>query len=175
MFLSFISCFEYSKIRPFCLSETIKKPRLRGEYILADTNADPRVGSSPLARGVQRPTIIWMRHSRIIPACAGNTAVLHLPHYLEWDHPRLRGEYLWYSRGDGCWSGSSPLARGILNRCVCKSYISRIIPACAGNTYKVMIWHRYLEDHPRLRGEYTIQAQANKWNRGSSPPARGIH
>ena len=134
MFLSFISCFEYSKIRPFCLSETIKKPRLRGEYSISCISYGTCSGSSPLARGI---LVIFQRRRmliRIIPACAGNTIACLYSRSPSRDHPRLRGEYQSPQHIRCVEIGSSPPARGIL---FCDSHFtkkSRIIPACAGNT-----------------------------------------
>ena len=86
----------------------------------------------------------------------------------------MRGEYVAYAlQRDIPW-GSSPLARGILNRCVCKSYISRIIPACAGNTKSDKYCQNLYWDHPRLCGEYAEGMALKDCLIGSSPLVRGI-
>ena len=134
MFLSFISCFEYSKIRPFCLSETIKKPRLRGEYSISCISYGTCSGSSPLARGI---LVIFQRRRmliRIIPACAGNTRIRSSSGISAQDHPRPRGEYTASSSASDSSRGSSPPARGIPDTKSGNKSSSGIIPACAGNT-----------------------------------------
>ena len=50
---------------------------------------------------------------RIIPACAGNTAVENSFSTKYEDHPRLRGEYYKNFWNCSIVVGSSPLARGI--------------------------------------------------------------
>ena len=161
-------------MRQFCLSETIKKPRLCGEYSPEKHIRPKNVGSSPLARGIHLPLAALEVRSRIIPACAGNTCPILLISAFTEDHPRLRGEYVAYAlQRDIPW-GSSPLARGILNRCVCKSYISRIIPACAGNTKSDKYCQNLYWDHPRLCGEYLLSPSIWCVMLGSSSLVRGI-
>ena len=125
-------------------------------------------------RGILTRKAYTSQKRRIIPACAGNTLSILCALSNRSNHPRLRGEYVAYAlQRDIPW-GSSPLARGILNRCVCKSYISRIIPACAGNTQCKLNCSCNSWDHPRLRGEYSQRACYHSSRQGSSPPARGI-
>ena len=86
----------------------------------------------------------------------------------------MRGEYthtlfFWHIS-----PGSSPPARGIHCLFKCIRQLTRIIPACAGNTMLQAASQKSAEDHPRLRGEYgTVIRQALR-KLGSSPPARGI-
>ena len=89
-------------------------PRSRGEYLRITWKPAPRVGSSPLSRGIlltggQQKSPEW-----IIPALAGNTVSRSFFTSHNRDHPRSRGEYpvlaeLWEQ-----FMGSSPLSRGIL-------------------------------------------------------------
>ncbi len=51
---------------------------------------------------------------------------------------------------------------------------TRIIPTCAGNTNYHLLAIQFLEDHPHLRGEYTLTLSSFLSLIGSSPPARGI-
>ena len=48
--------------------------------------------------------------------------------------------------------GSSPHARGPLEKMVAMSNEERIIPACAGSTPKAGGRGQHLQDHPRMRG-----------------------
>lgn len=121
-------------MRQFCLSETIKKPRLRGEYNRANLSPHQRRGSSPLARGIPSTNAFFGAPQRIIPACAGNTKSDKYCQNLYWDHPRLRGEYLRSEMKLVASQGSSPLARGILISPVDSIATPGIIPACVGNT-----------------------------------------
>lgn len=126
-------------------------------------------------RGILTRKAYTSQKRRIIPACAGNTLSILCALSNRSNHPRLRGEYVAYAlQRDIPW-GSSPLARGILNRCVCKSYISRIIPARAGNTQKFLTPLQCPEDHPRLCGEYSFLNCFFLCRLGSSPLVRGIH
>ena len=147
---------------------------MRGEYAINIVRSFQPIKSSPLARGIHLPLAALEVRSRIIPACAGNTCPILLISAFTEDHPRLRGEYVAYAlQRDIPW-GSSPLARGILNRCVCKSYISRIIPACAGNTKSDKYCQNLYWDHPRLCGEYLLSPSIWCVMLGSSSLVRGI-
>ena len=92
-------------------------PRSRGEYISTSLAEDYRVGSSPLSRGILRPRLLYQIPRGIIPALAGNTrrsfgSIRRLP-----DHPRSRGEYVGHHLRGRLHPGSSPLSRGIRERC----------------------------------------------------------
>ena len=71
--------------------------------------------------------------------------------------------------------GSSPPARGLLAFAVNNILHVRLIPACAGTTYKVIPRLRQIWAHPRLRGDYREKSTDSPSSRGSSPPARGLH
>ena len=70
--------------------------------------------------------------------------------------------------------GSSPLSRGIPFWRFRHSRWLRIIPALAGNTTLLFAMQIIPEDHPRSRGEYSIQRCSGSRNKGSSPLSRGI-
>ena len=71
------------------------------------------MGSPPLARGIHVLVIKDYHPVRITPACAGNTFLDLLIHFLWQDHPRLRGEYRPVFQHRAVLLGSPPLARGI--------------------------------------------------------------
>ena len=109
-------------------------PRSRGVY--ASRRVSPRgvTGSSPLARGlpsVRRSTIIPIR---IIPARAGFTRPRRGASESSPDHPRSRGVYHIGCPSTAPYSGSSPLARGLLPRPLTDVRTGGIIPARAGFT-----------------------------------------
>ena len=70
--------------------------------------------------------------------------------------------------------GSSPPVRGIRRYIGESRRLTRIIPACAGNTTSLKLNCPIFKDHPRLCGEYFAQIQLHCSYTGSSPPVRGI-
>ena len=128
------------------------------------------------------------------PAYAGNTSDPSSTIPVFRDHPRLRGEYGRLPVPLIVPVGSPPLARGIRIQEDAMVKATRITPACAGNTGRTDSLAQglritpacagntptrsncsgYLEDHPRLRGEYKPLNQDRLKIRGSPPLARGI-
>ena len=111
---------------------------------------------------------------RITPACAGSTFSTNLKFSLSKDRPRLRGEYFFNVKDCIFFTGSPPLTRGVL--CLCCSGLCRhrITPAYAGSTIRYKNGKKYLEDHPRLRGEYHHFDSMKHIRPGSPPLARGV-
>ena len=116
--------------------------------------------------------VIWAP-CRITPACAGNRVeTSHAPPPKK-NHPRLRGEQRADTRTVYCSPGSPPLARGTgFLRAPTKSGTG-ITPACAGNSVGPIGNAQSLGDHPRLRGEQTLDCGRLRRNIGSPPLARG--
>ena len=131
-------------------------------------------GSSPLSRGIPRPSAAPAPHTGIIPALAGNTVRRTNTLNPSTDHPRSRGEYSTTTSRRRPASGSSPLSRGIPLPYATTRGGSRIIPALAGNTglRGPQGWGCW--DHPRSRGEYVAPANPIQLVPGSSPLSRGI-
>ena len=115
-------------------------PRSRGVYILFPYTWKSVGGSSPLARGLQVDSLLSFYSTGIIPARAGFTRGPGATRTTPPDHPRSRGVYLWLYRLKNDDDGSSPLARGLLQRQARKILLKGIIPARAGFT-----------SHPRAR------------------------
>ena len=113
-------------------------PRSRGVYARSSSVISCRIGSSPLARGLQASATQPGDRGRIIPARAGFTqsAVPSSPAMA--DHPRSRGVY--------------PLPDWR------HAHAHRIIPARAGFT--CIGWYVGLKraDHPRSRGVYVFRS-----------------
>ena len=109
----------------------------------------------------------------ITPACAGNSKVICLHRARYRDHPRLRGEQIFFLLGGKRMVGSPPLARGTERGRHGLLARRGITPACAGNR----LYHRYIPtsrgDHPRLRGEQGILIGLFLCDVGSPPLARG--
>ena len=130
-------------------------------------------GSSPRMRG--KPSCLQCRAgpSRIIPAHAGQTALLNSSAVISPDHPRACGANLGMLSFLLAARGSSPRMRGkrVLGRDQVTAF--RIIPAHAGQTRLFDGVPTSVPDHPRACG-------ANGWIafdiariRGSSPRMRG--
>ncbi len=115
-----------------------------------------------------------LAYLRIIPTCAGNTYIDLTLLRMWWDHPHLRGEYNNVLALTKTITGSSPPARGIQQRACSHKDHHRIIPTCAGNTFRQSSPGQTVRDHPHLRGEYWSSDCARAFVQGSSPPARGI-
>ena len=149
-------------------------PRSCGEYYLFRNLLLLSAGSSPLMRGIPFRRLPIDRRLRIIPAHAGNTAVLCKITSQSQDHPRSCGEYLRIRLSYRSRKGSSPLMRGIRNCDYARCRCCRIIPAHAGNTQRFRFCFRHSKDHPRSCGEYNSIYRPFSQNRGSSPLMRGI-
>ena len=161
----------------FCTVTTIPPkdhPRSRGEYQNISRAGLNEAGSSPLSRGIPSAVAGRPKTLRIIPALAGNTAIIYAICVAARDHPRSRGEYQEEVNVILPSGGSSPLSRGIPGVLGVPVLAEGIIPALAGNTEWVARARRLLEDHPRSRGEYVVWVGRPFGLRGSSPLSRGI-
>ena len=109
----------------------------------------------------------------ITPACAGKRCPQTLTNFQKRDHPRLRGEKLFFLGVYDRFAGSPPLARGKAWAVLHRLHGKGITPACAGK--RVHGRHRTAsrKDHPRLRGEKRQLWQISKGHLGSPPLARG--
>ena len=109
-------------------------PRSRGVYASFSDPLCFSMGSSPLARGLLLPVERPDRDHGIIPARAGFTTQIQVDYSAGRDHPRSRGVYVVIGIPQIAWTGSSPLARGLLFAGDGPSDGARIIPARAGFT-----------------------------------------
>ena len=109
-------------------------PRVCGENRHGHIRLSIPRGSSPRVRGKQQPPRARRKRGRLIPACAGKTAVIVGVLSGAWAHPRVCGENGGHSRSAARGGGSSPRVRGKpLNR-IYMHAVMRLIPACAGKT-----------------------------------------
>ena len=148
-------------------------PRSRGEHLLAHPGLVHGHGSSPLARGTPDAREDGAAHDRFIPARAGNTlgqgnVVSHFT-----VHPRSRGEHSQTEAQIETRTGSSPLARGTLDKVSGNTKAIRFIPARAGNTRPRKERASRAPVHPRSRGEHAFDVLSGNGRTGSSPLARG--
>ena len=70
-------------------------------------------------------------------------------------------------------TGSSPHVRGALRGDEHHDHVDGIIPACAGSTLALLLSSSAIWDHPRMCGEHTCSASADRAVKGSSPHVRG--
>ena len=150
-------------------------PRSRGVYLPLPDHLQAADGSSPLARGLPKITGELLADTRIIPARAGFTVVIHGAGWGARDHPRSRGVYSDEYLVLTCQPGSSPLARGLRDLALLHCLPERIIPARAGFTSAATSAAAPAADHPRSRGVYSPAEFGRIAARGSSPLARGLH
>ena len=115
-------------------SSSSAHPRSRGEHYRAIVSSPAKSGSSPLARGTPGTSLKSAGSGRLIPARAGNTIWRIRRLTVSSAHPRSRGEHRIDVAEHGGVTGSSPLARGTLNRLDNPFKDRRLIPARAGNT-----------------------------------------
>ena len=126
---------------------------MRGEYSLSFIFILLFKGSPPLARGVLRKMLKERKLSRITPACAGSTNFICHPVSPFRDHPRLRGEYRWYSRRQAV-RQDHPRLRGEYRQS--ERQLSEMIGS-----------------PPLARGVQMVQPAASR-ETGSPPLARGV-
>ena len=109
-------------------------PRVCGEQLNILKNRITESGSSPRVRGTVQPRITGRLHSRFIPACAGNSLSARRPGRFSAVHPRVCGEQDSLHLGCLDCRGSSPRVRGTVIEGSVFHFVSRFIPACAGNS-----------------------------------------
>ena len=130
-------------------------------------------GSSPLARGTPGADELITPLNGLIPARAGNTAVMKAWAVTWRAHPRSRGEHANSSTTKKFRRGSSPLARGTQEIIEDDKYCLGLIPARAGNTGYGFCGADHAWAHPRSRGEHLLIFEQGERGVGSSPLARG--
>jgi len=128
-------------------------PRMRGEDSLLFLKSGRWGGSPPHARGRLHLSKTLVNFQGITPACAGKTRRRGGRPRAAPDHPRMRGEDLFFFAGAEFSPGSPPHARGRLPN---------------GG-----VGVRPLRDHPRMRGEDPTTTCRLVQRRGSPPHARG--
>ena len=146
-----------------------------GENVLDLTMTVPMRGSSPRVRGKLRLDRIDLVHVRLIPACAGKTQSLLAQAQSAQAHPRVCGENLKVFVISASFSGSSPRVRGKHAWDEFMATCSRLIPACAGKTRRMLFRGEWKKAHPRVCGENAGTSGRRLRQGGSSPRVRGKH
>ena len=148
-------------------------PRVCGENFSASSRSMRAPGSSPRVRGKPLQSHAADRSRRLIPACAGKTAIRPRQFRQVTAHPRVCGENEAISRRSPCSEGSSPRVRGkpdVLG--VSVAYLG-LIPACAGKTQCRSSRGLRSRAHPRVCGENVKSRHFRGLRSGSSPRVRG--
>ena len=148
-------------------------PRIRGEHVVRIPVGRPPRGSSPHTRGARYQGRIMAFSFRIIPAYAGSTSSALPTSTRRADHPRIRGEHRPTGKGPSGGAGSSPHTRGARGDMSVYFTICGIIPAYAGSTKMKQKGKGKTADHPRIRGEHTLDSPTRHPRGGSSPHTRG--
>ncbi len=145
-----------------------------GEHLTSALLMYRRWGSSPHVRGTLRTWDTESHTAGIIPACAGNTVCVLIGFAMVCvDHPRMCGEHEGNTFHIPEDMGSSPHVRGTRDALLELLQLSRIIPACAGNTSYAVAAVSLEGDHPRMCGEHAWTQGAVDGAWGSSPHVRG--
>ena len=146
---------------------------MRGEDSIVYIQGAANLGSPPHARGRRAGFLHRSCRPRITPACAGKTCPPRGFRRRRSDHPRMRGEDVYFGLEVVDCRGSPPHARGRRRPFVLRDKNRRITPACAGKTIRSTVSTGSLTDHPRMRGEDFRWRRCLSGLRGSPPHARG--
>ena len=148
-------------------------PRVCGEQQHKYHTTSCGWGSPPRVRGTVVPVFVAGGVDGITPACAGNSHPLLTRCCLLWDHPRVCGEQVDWGYYPDPWVGSPPRVRGTAELYDRQLNVTRITPACAGNSDTPFPWPHGSPDHPRVCGEQMFRVDATRVIAGSPPRVRG--
>ena len=157
----------------WCPASRWDHPRVCGEHTTHDLFVVAELGSSPRMRGTRNRRRGGNALRGTIPAYAGNTKCTARWSAGTRDHPRVCGEHMMSLRFIPCDPGSSPRMRGTHNVRIACAGIIGIIPAYAGNTYRMCRSYTVPRDHPRVCGEHLSDVPVVYRPTGSSPRMRG--
>ena len=124
-------------------------------------------------RGTDRGPYPRRWPERITPACAGNSIRRCCCPCGRPDHPRVCGEQRLGMEKRAARRGSPPRVRGTAFAVSANIFISRITPACAGNSSYVTAGTASIKDHPRVCGEQVHVPLHTFPVPGSPPRVRG--
>ena len=131
-------------------------PRAGGENHTRVRLGSAFYGSSPRGRGKPRGNLSPPDASRLIPARAGKTCLSACQHEKTWAHPRAGGENTRLVEPSDATLGSSPRGRGKPVPAGSKQPPTGLIPARAGKTTPVALFHNPAQAHPRAGGENLV-------------------
>ena len=133
-------------------------PRLRGEKAVCAVLHLYSWGSPPLTRGKDSDTPQGGLENGITPAYAGKSHDQKKWYADGRDHPRLRGEKVFFAVVLQLLIGSPPLTRGKGAILPLERVRHGITPAYAGKSLGRTAGAKHRRDHPRLRGEKLFPA-----------------
>ena len=148
-------------------------PRVCGEQDVKGLRDCVKYGSSPRVRGTDAVPRIPENWPRFIPACAGNSHQARMNRGEFAVHPRVCGEQSHAASGASRLYGSSPRVRGTGRELRLHADQRRFIPACAGNSSRLMRLSVRNPVHPRVCGEQLEKLSGRFTIAGSSPRVRG--
>ena len=148
-------------------------PRVCGEKFWATLINQPVRGSPPRMRGKASANPRTVAGSRITPAYAGKSDVVHTCLLQARDHPRVCGEKKrqWRAQVNGM--GSPPRMRGKVAFLDFVHVHAGITPAYAGKRQVPRRCFARRGDHPRVCGEKIFHIVFNILTLGSPPRMRG--
>ena len=160
---------------PHCdgIATSTDHPRECGanEYVTPAMKAED--GSSPRVRGKRHARGNAGLATRIIPASAGQTSSTAVAYSSAADHPRECGANVRRAPGHDVQNGSSPRVRGKHGMPPMARMACWIIPASAGQTFRVPAAVETDADHPRECGANHQVRGGGRAHAGSSPRVRG--
>ena len=171
------------RITPACAGKTASisgkssgmtdHPRVCGENKEWKVTYYRAEGSPPRVRGKLHFPASAFLPTRITPACAGKTFLIHRSGIQSSDHPRVCGENLLSSPTVIRAAGSPPRVRGKQPPKPQRVDAERITPACAGKTPARPCPPSRPADHPRVCGENSFLHLYAPPCHGSPPCVRG--
>ena len=147
---------EILKLHGYSQGEIWDHPRMCGKYVFSCCASHFSIGSPPHVREILDISTDGNMVTGITPACAGNTDMYLLCSYLNQDHPRMCGKYVFSCCASHFSIGSPPHVREILDISTDGNMVTGITPACAGNTDMYLLCSYLNQDHPRMCGKYFL-------------------
>jgi len=150
-------------------------PRMRGGAFTGLFLLGMREGRSPHARGSHAYLSERPVRRGSIPACAGEPRGAAAPQGQRQVDPRMRGGATVIGKRPPLLMGRSPHARGSPWCLISLRFMSRSIPACAGEPNSRLASRCASKVDPRMRGGARLLAVGQHQLQGRSPHARGSH
>ena len=180
--MSFIANLQLIRITPACAGTTSvflspristwDHPRVCGNHLLIIVAIIAVMGSPPRVREPLEYERRADGRDGITPACAGTTSTCLRPSGNRRDHPRVCGNHPTASCRVMPFAGSPPRVREPLFNVDNMRSETRITPACAGTTSKLISASLILRDHPRVCGNHGQYRRGLRRQRGSPPRVR---
>ena len=145
-----------------------------GNYGSWSYEADPEEGSPPRVRDLRLSLFLDGLLPGITPACAGITISCDCHSSIFRDHPRVCGNYAILFDLSNLKLGSPPRVRELHFGNFGNFEYFGITPACAGITFHALNFVNFLQDHPRVCGNYKTCINGDFIQKGSPPRVREL-